>query len=269
MNRFLKTLTLTGLIASVLAFKTAYDFLQTLGISKEEASDYVWYSFQDGNFNYPYSDDYKSLSTATRVSLVKEIGEFAKVYSRTDDFKKRYSDYRLTRKPAEPEAPQTTQEMKDQYKKDLQENIAEMEKNIENASGEVRTALQTALKTMKDQLVQIDDPNNPMFSQEVETARQQYYEGQKQQYEEELSQWKVNFPEDPVKMIKDRLNYFLQVSSTVDFNARISKNQYGTYVFDNPDYESKPSEWKMIYRAGRESTDAARQFAQGWLKELP
>ena len=235
MYRILKLMAMLMILISVFAFKLFFDFLQTLGVSKEEANDYVWYSFQNGYFSYPYSDDYKTLNSSTRVALVKEIGDFAKAYSRTDDFKKRYSEYRLTQKPSEPEAGQSTQEMKAQYKKDLQESINDLEKNIQTSSGEVKTALQGALKTMKDQLVQIDDPNNPMFSKEVEDARQQYYEGQLQQYQEDLKQWKENYSEDPVKMIKDRLNYFMQVSSTVDFTARVTKNQYGNYVFDNQD----------------------------------
>ena len=69
-------------------------------------------------------------------------------------------------------------------------------------------------------------------------------------------------------MIKDQLNHFLQVSSTVDFSAKLQKNEYGSMVFVNPDYEDKPSEWKLIYRAGKEGTDAARQVATQWLSEL-
>ena len=34
-------------------------------------------------------------------------------------------------------------------------------------------------------------------------------------------------------------------------------------------YEMKPSEWKLCYRAGKAPVEAARAFAQGWLKELP
>ena len=269
MHKTFKLSAMMIMLIMVVAFRTTMDFLQTLGISNEEANDYVWYSFQNGYFSYPYSDDYQSLNSSARVALVKEIGAFAKAYTKTGDFKNRYSEYRISQKPAEPEKPQTSQEMRDQYKKDLRENIEELEKNMANSSGEVKTALEGALKTMKDQLVQLDDPDNPMFGKEVENARQQYYEGQVQQYQEELNQWKTDYPEDPVKLVKDRLAYFLKVSSRVDFSAKITKNQYGTYVFDNPDYESKSSEWKMIYRAGKESTDAARQYAQQWLNELP
>jgi hypothetical protein len=269
MHKLLKITSIAIIILVAFAFNRTLDFLQTLGISKEEANDYVWYSFEDGSFSYPYSDDYKSLNASVRVTLVNEIGTFAKAYSRTDDFKKRYNDYRLNQKPSEPDPPQTTQEMKNQYKKDLQKSIDDLEQNMVNASGEVKTALESALKTMKDQLVQIDDPDNPMFSKEVEDARQQYYQGQQQQYQDALNQWKEDYPEDPVKMIKKRLSYFIDQAGTIDFSAKVSKNEYGNYVFINPDNENKPSDWKMLYRAGKESTDAASQFARQWLSELP
>jgi hypothetical protein len=39
-------------------------------------------------------------------------------------------------------------------------------------------------------------------------------------------------------------------------------------VFVNNDYERKPPEWKLCFRAGKEATAAARVFASDWLAEL-
>lgn len=36
----------------------------------------------------------------------------------------------------------------------------------------------------------------------------------------------------------------------------------------NESYESKPSEWKLCYRAGKEPVAAARVAVGAWLKEL-
>jgi hypothetical protein len=38
--------------------------------------------------------------------------------------------------------------------------------------------------------------------------------------------------------------------------------------FANEDYEGKPAEWKICFRAGKEATEAARAFARSWLTEL-
>jgi hypothetical protein len=39
-------------------------------------------------------------------------------------------------------------------------------------------------------------------------------------------------------------------------------------VFENPEYEKKPREWKMCFRAGRETIETARVYASNWLKEI-
>jgi hypothetical protein len=71
------------------------------------------------------------------------------------------------------------------------------------------------------------------------------------------------YPSDPNKLIKKRLEEFLSVSESVDFDAKLNGS-----MFVNPDYESKDDKWKMCYRAGREVIGAAREEAQKWVKEL-
>lgn len=71
------------------------------------------------------------------------------------------------------------------------------------------------------------------------------------------------YPADPNKLIKKRLEEFLEVSGSVDFDARLNGR-----MFANPEYESKSDKWKMCYRAGKEVVAAARDEAQKWLKEL-
>ncbi len=73
------------------------------------------------------------------------------------------------------------------------------------------------------------------------------------------------YPENSKELIKDRLKYFIELSSTVDFSA---KTQGSRKTFVNPEYEEKPSDWKMCYRAGKEVIEAARQEAQRWLNEM-
>jgi hypothetical protein len=80
-----------------------------------------------------------------------------------------------------------------------------------------------------------------------------------------------NAPEDRWKVSKDvnqtlrrRLTYFLEVSSDVDFDAKV---EGGRFV-DAAD-EARAPEWKMCYRAGKDATVAARGVAEAWLKDLP
>ncbi len=70
--------------------------------------------------------------------------------------------------------------------------------------------------------------------------------------------------------LKKLLQNFLDTSTDIDFNAKLlPADKYGIRKFANPDYESKSSEWKAYYRAGKAPVDAARAFAKQWLSELP
>ena len=70
-------------------------------------------------------------------------------------------------------------------------------------------------------------------------------------------------PADPDELIRKRLQEFLDISATVDFDAELNG-----YSFADKRYESKSNQWKMCYRAGREVITAAREEAKKWLAEL-
>jgi hypothetical protein len=71
------------------------------------------------------------------------------------------------------------------------------------------------------------------------------------------------YPSDPQKLVRKRLEEFLEVSGSVDFNAKMNGS-----MFANPEYESKDDKWKMCYRAGKDVITAAREDAKNWLDEL-
>ena len=72
---------------------------------------------------------------------------------------------------------------------------------------------------------------------------------------------------DPNVTLKRRLQSFLDATADVDFEAEI-KGEGGSRRFVDKQYEARPPEWKMCFRAGKEASDAARAFAKGWLEEL-
>ena len=57
------------------------------------------------------------------------------------------------------------------------------------------------------------------------------------------------------------------VSKDVVYDAKLIDKE-GTKVFADPALETRPKEWKMCFRAGKPATDAARDFAQKWLRDL-
>ncbi|WP_080056349.1 hypothetical protein [Spirosoma aerolatum] len=68
-------------------------------------------------------------------------------------------------------------------------------------------------------------------------------------------------------LLKKRLQDFITLTETVDFEARLilmGRKQ----EFANPVYQRKPAEWKFLYRLGKAPVMEARMFAQQWLTEL-
>ena len=88
-------------------------------------------------------------------------------------------------------------------------------------------------------------------------------------YNNKIAEWKTEYPENnPNPMIKEWINTFLEKSANINFEAKTVKGKNGILKFAEQEYEYKDSQWKLYYRAGKESVTAARTFAQNWLNEL-
>lgn len=87
-------------------------------------------------------------------------------------------------------------------------------------------------------------------------------------YDEQLAQWKADYPATGREMVRRRLHEFLTESAGVDFDAKLVRRD-GKMRFVSDTYESEKSdEWKVCYRAGRLPVEKARAFAKSWLAEL-
>jgi hypothetical protein len=125
------------------------------------------------------------------------------------------------------------------------------------------------IKSYQEQLKEIDDPNNPMFSKDMENMYQQGYKQEMTNYNSKLADWNKEYPaNNPKPMIKKWISSFLERTANVDYSAKTAADQYGKELFVNQKYEQKDDLWKMSYRAGKQPMDAARSFAQSWLSEL-
>jgi len=253
---------------SVLAFTVAATFLDTLKIAKADAEDAIWRSFSYGAYGGPMSAAWHNFAVPARVAMVKEIGSFARNYARSEDFRKRYAEYRENQKPAGPKPFVGVEELKKEQRESLTKGIRESKENMKNLTGDYRKGMEEAVKAMEDMLKELDNPNNPMFSAESNAMLRQMWERENQGYQETLGAWNKEWPESPATLVRTRLTYFLELSSTVDFDAKLSRASNGKMVFVNPDYESRSSDWKLLYRCGKESVEAARGVAKEWLGEL-
>ena len=67
--------------------------------------------------------------------------------------------------------------------------------------------------------------------------------------------------------LRRRLTAFLAMAESVDFSAPTQRNA-GKQVFTDPKLEGKSADWKLLYRLGKEPTQAAVDVAKQWLREL-
>jgi flagellar biosynthesis GTPase FlhF len=257
---------------SFYAFKVfeerAGEVLQRLGIPEEIAKDCIWSSFSGRYLSYPDPVKLRKVAMKDRAAAVREIAEYAKTYTRTAEFNKKYLEYRDGLKPTPPEKPKSMAEQRKEQKKQMQKAIKETEANMKSMSADQKETMKGVVTMYKEQLKSLDDPNNPMFTPEIEKMYQQGYEAQVKEHKEKLAKWETDNPSTPNEMVRKWLTEFLEVSKDVDYNARLIDGDGGKKMFAMTEFERKPSNWKMCFRAGRESVEAGQTFARQWLSDL-
>jgi hypothetical protein len=263
-----------NLLAAFTAFgfffvqKTIDELLQQLDLSKEGAEQYVWSNCSNNAFYFPYPGELKNAPANEKTAIVKIVGEFSKAYVNSSAFQQQYAQYREDMKPQPPEAPKKAADMKKEQKEQMQKSLDEMVKARDKAPADQKAMYDSTIEMFKTQLKEMDDPDNQMYSSDMDSYMQQGYEQQMEQYNQQVAEWEQEHPVDSKGIVKAWLQKFLSVSATVDFNAKTRTNQYGKKVFELSEYEEQSDLWKLCYRAGKETTQAGRAYAQEWLKEL-
>ena len=105
-----------------------------------------------------------------------------------------------------------------------------------------------------------EEPGTEGSAEDIASAREYY--------NEQLGEWKQNYPATGREMVRRRLREFLQESADVDFNAKLVRKG-NKMRFANEQYEDEKSgDWKLCYRAGKAPVEKARAFTKAWLAEL-
>lgn len=255
-------------VLAVLAFSVAGagDVLQQLKVAKADASRNVVSSIVNGNVDFwGVRNAFKAASPAARAALVDQVLVWTKAYVNSPQFAKDYAAYREEAKPQPEEGGATSvdEELKARKAK-RQADLEETKKSIAAMPAQYRKDAEAGYKAAVDAMKQMDTPEyRAMERQQIELEMQDTINRNKEQ----LARWQQEYPADPRVLVKKRLNEFLQRTSNVDYAAQLV-NKNGKMRFTNAAYEGKPDEWKLAYRAGKETTEKARAFAQGWLAEL-
>ncbi len=244
------------------------NILDKIQLSKDGANDMIFSNCSNPSFYFPSPGQLKNIAAGDKITIVNTVGNYVKEYTATKDFLNRYVEYKNSNKPELPEKPKSVAEIKKEQKESIKKGIEDLEKTKAQMPKDQQASFDETIKSFKEQLKEVDDPNNPMYNAQMENTMKQMYEEQMKEYKEKAAQWEKDYPSSPKRMIKNWLTKFLEGSKDVDFNAELAESQYGKKVFVKQSYENKPDLWKVCFRAGKETTKAARKFAENWLKEL-
>lgn len=250
---------------SATAFKVADDILNQLGLQQEAAQRYIIRNFigdfsygpieiyqEDGpsndvynqtkSFQIPYIQKAKlaTLLSGDKAAAAKELCEYVKKYINSEEFIKHYKKLREEAMPLTDKGSTLANLVRD---KEV------FEKNIANYKTDTKYVAEQQ-KLMEENQKRIDAL--------LEAAKKPFPGKDK---------WEKLYPLDPATVIKKRLQEYLTLAATVDFNAKLTEpDKYKIKKFVNPVYEKKSLKWKAIYRAGKDVNDVVTSFIKEWLK---
>jgi flagellar biosynthesis GTPase FlhF len=218
-----RTLILVSVIAISFSFyafsvfeSKSTEFLQKLGIPEEFAKDCIWSSLSGMYLSHPGGTRLLQVSTSERATMTREIASYARSYTKSGEFKKKYLEYRETRKPTPPEKPKPMAQLKKEQKEQYQKSISETEESMKTMSADQKKMMKDVVDMFRQQLKSLDDPNNTMYGSEMDKMQTQGYEMELQEHKERLATWEQENPSAPDAMIKRWLTEFRDVSKGID-----------------------------------------------------
>lgn len=259
------------IIASIAIISTVAiaqtDVFATLGSNETEAREQIFSSFSSGFVTAAGTAEVFKVATAEgRAAIVRAVIAFARTYSTSADFAKRYATFRDDQKPKAPDASRSGDQLRAEQRRDLEAGIANAQKMARERPAMKKEMDQLAVQ-LKKQLSELG--KDKKLNKQVDDMLKQADQGLAAEHQTKLGAWERKYPADPKALVVMRLNEFLAESATVDFSAKTALSKESKkQTFINPEYELKPLQWKLMYRAGKPAVDAARAAAQDWLKAL-
>jgi hypothetical protein len=237
--------------------------------NEEAAKSDIFHAVTGSSYFIPNVKTLKDLAAQDRVSIIQLMGNNIKEYLASKEFLEKYNQYREDKKPTAPGAPKYSAQLKDEQRENLKKSIAEIERSKTQVTNDQQAMFDDIIKGLKQQLKEIDDPKNTMYTPEMDSYIKQSYDMQMNEYARNVAAWEMKYPRDnPNPMIKNWLTTFLEKSAGINFDAKTTEIKLGTIKFIDQEYEHKDSQWKLYFRAGKETVAAARTFAQDWLGEI-
>ena len=233
------------------------DLLKELGIPAAHAKNYIWKSFIGEAFSLPSNPNIENYPENKRATAVQVFGAYIKDYLTSADFAKQYQ---ILREEKKPKLPPSVQERIKKEINNLYLALKEAEDASRKAGTELKSIYEASMRKYKQSINALENDYDPQHAGQIEGIVTQY-DYDMSDYRFKLKQFEKKYPADVKLFIRNRLQDFLQLSSTVHFDAH-GQNLAG------PGYEERPQAWKYCFLAGKDATTAARKLAAKWMKEI-
>ncbi|MBP6590568.1 MAG: hypothetical protein KA229_10710 [Chitinophagaceae bacterium] len=253
-------------ISSSFSGKMAETIWQQLGLSQQQGTEQIRYSFASGYSNFYGARNARNIALGNRAAVAKNLFQYTRTYISSAEFKSFYAKERMAARPTEPTPAKSKEDIRKELIADTEKNIRDAEKAMATMGADLKKALLPSVEQAKKQVEDYKKPDNKIIEIHYQGELSRFKSDQ-EEYEKKMLYWQNNYPEDIRVLIKNRLEKYLTLAATVDFEAElVLKN--GKKKFVNPAYESKHSDWKTIFRAGKEVYQIVKPLAEDWLSKL-
>jgi hypothetical protein len=236
--------------------------LTTLGLAEPDAQHYTTDKLLFDNFAYyAVAQSFKALDDDARADVIRGAAAWGRAYLESDAFAERYAQLR---QDAEPQEPEFTESVEDELERTLEKQRADFEETrraFASMPEETRDGLEESLEAS------IRMMNDPQMIEIQKQGIEQQRTAAQNEYVESHARWEQDYPEDASALIERRLRDFLETTEDMDFDADLEERN-GKQVFEDPELEAKPTDWKVYFRAGEEAVTAAREVAAEWLDDI-
>jgi hypothetical protein len=261
----MKRLSLVLVLCAAAVRINAADVLSDLGISEGRAREAFFDSFASGAVSLVGNVQvFKAASLQARAAMVNTVTALARAYTESDDFARRYADHLEANAPDPLPKERTADDVLAKQRSDYEKQVTDMRAMFGEITPQQREVLERGFAEMRARFDQMEkDGTKAQLNELLKVQRDRDV----QAYEARMTEYERDFPKESGTLIARRLRRFLEVTRDIDFSARLVERDKKMRFVD-PTLEGRPGEWKMCFRAGQAATQAARGFAQNWLKAL-
>lgn len=201
----------------------------------------------------------KALPKTARAAAAVALASFVKSWVMSEEFSRAYAQALKDRRLPVPAPRRTRAQLLKVKRMELERSIQEMFAASAGLPKSAQESTQLAAKELR-RATEAQWQDGAV----LELEEDERFNLERAAYERNL----LEFPDDVRASIKRTLDLFLEQTRDIDYSAALKEDEGGKKVFVSETYEARGRTWKMGFRAGREATEAAREFVARWRKEL-